>query len=328
MPTWSGILDELNEEQRKTKRKAFDNVRRKYLSTLSEYTRRETILYASKWTQHDVNVSLDLISITDEDLQGAMEVIHGLGGPKLDLILHSPGGSVDAAEALVRYLRSKFEHVRVIVPSLAMSAAAMMACAADVLLLGKHSFLGPIDPQLMLSTPLGLRMVPAQAILEQFDRACEECKDSSKLGPWLPMLAQYGPGLLVECRHASDLSQKLVQAWLETYMFKNDPTRSSKAEAISQWLSDHQHFKTHGRHISREELEDNGLKVERLEDDEKLQDLVLSVFHATTHTFTNTPAVKIIENHLGKAFIKLQALVPMPSLPEIPGSPPPAPTDE
>lgn len=35
-----------------------------------------------------------------------------------------------------------------------------------------------------------------------------------------------------------------------------------------------------------------------------MQDIFLSVFHATTHTFNGTAAVKIIENHLGKAFIK------------------------
>jgi ClpP class serine protease len=29
---------------------------------------------------------------------------------------------------------------------MAMSAATMIACAADVIVMGKHSFLGPIDP--------------------------------------------------------------------------------------------------------------------------------------------------------------------------------------
>ncbi|MCL4211628.1 MAG: hypothetical protein KJZ68_13315, partial [Phycisphaerales bacterium] len=37
----------------------------------------------------------------------------------------------------------------------------------------------------------------------------------------------------------------------------------------------------------------------------------LSVFHATTHTFSGTTAVKIIENNLGRAFIKqVQMSVP------------------
>ena len=55
-----------------------------------------------------------------------MEVSQGLEGDGLDLILHSPGGSPEAAEAIVSYLRSRFSHIRVIVPQLAMSAATMI----------------------------------------------------------------------------------------------------------------------------------------------------------------------------------------------------------
>jgi hypothetical protein len=140
-----------------------------------------------------------------------MGVVHRLTGPDLDLIMHSPGGSAEAAEAFVAHLRSKFDHIRVIVLQLAMSAATMIACAADVIVLGKHSFLGPIDPQLMVGTPLGIRIVPAQAILEQFEQAKRECTDPAKMGAWLPMLGQYGPDLLVQCRDASEMSRRLVR---------------------------------------------------------------------------------------------------------------------
>jgi hypothetical protein len=40
-------------------------------------------------------------------------------------------------------------------------------------------------------------------------------------------------------------------------------------------------------------------------DDDVLQDAVLSVFHATAITF-NGPATKIIENHLGSKWAKVQ----------------------
>lgn len=318
MPTWSGILGELQQSQVKGQPPQFDAVRRKYLASVFEHTGREVILYASKWTQHDTNVSPDVVSIVDEDLQGIMEVIHGLKGPKLDFILHSPGGSIEAAEALVIYLRSKFEHIRVIVPQMAMSAATMIACAADVIVLGKHSFLGPIDPQIIIGTPLGPRMVPAQAILEQFEQAKNECQDPAKLGAWLPMLNQYGPDLLVQCENANRLSEELVRGWLETYMFKNDRNRKKKAKDIGKWLSKHGHFKSHSRHIPRDELERQGLQIEHLEIDQIAQDLFLSVLHATTHTFSGTNAVKIIENHMGKAFIKKA----QPVVVQIPGGAP------
>jgi hypothetical protein len=219
-------------------------------------------------------------------------------------------------------LRSKFQHIRVIVPQQAMSAATMLACAADVIVMGKHSFLGPTDPQFVMNTPVGVRMVPAQAILEQFDLAVAECRNPQKLGAWLPMLSQYGPDLLVQCRNASAMSEELVQRWLETYMFKDlsPPDRLTKSGDIAKWLATHQHFKSHGRPIGRDELEQRGLKIEHLENDQKTQDLALSVFHAATHAFNMTGVVKIIENHLGKAFLKLQSMVI-----QVSGPPTPAP---
>ncbi len=140
MPTWGEILKELRIEFEKEKVPPFDKVRRKYLRELWKYTQRNTILYASKWTR-STNVPSDLISITDEDVQGFMEVIAGLPGESLDLIIHSPGGSAEATEALVKYLRSKFSDVRAIIPYGAMPAATMLACACNKIVMGKHSFI-------------------------------------------------------------------------------------------------------------------------------------------------------------------------------------------
>ena len=167
MPTWSGILRELAETASANQRPDFDSVRRKYLHALHLHTERQTILYASGWLQKGDAAST---SINEEDIHALMEVTAGMSGSELDLILHSPGGSVDAAESIVSYLRSRFSHIRVIIPHLAMSAATMIACAADEVVMGKHSFLGPTDPQFLLTTPLGVRSVPAQAVLDQLRR--------------------------------------------------------------------------------------------------------------------------------------------------------------
>ena len=243
-----------------------------------------------------------------------MEVSEGLKGSRLDLIMHSPGGSPEAAEAIVSYLRQRFSYIRLIVPQLAMSAATMIACAADEIVLGKHSFLGPTDPQILLPTSLGVRLVPAHAVLDQFDRAKEECADSTKLSAWIPMLGQYGPDLLVQCESALDMSKDLVKTWLETYMFKDVDERAKKADSIASWLADHGHFKSHSRHIPRDEIKKRGFTVAPLEKSPDFQDLALSVFHATTHTFSGTSAAKIVESHTGRAFIKHHAGSGIPTL--------------
>jgi ClpP class serine protease len=70
-------------------------------------TGRATILYETKWTMPGAGVTPDLLSLTPNDIHGFMEAVHGLTGSDLDLIIHSPGGSAEAAEAIVLYLRSK-----------------------------------------------------------------------------------------------------------------------------------------------------------------------------------------------------------------------------
>jgi len=232
MPTWSELLKRLGEL--KGQSDAFDILRREALASLAEHTGRNVILYASAHLQKPV-VPAGLISIGNEDIEGFMEVIHGLKGTTLDLILHSPGGRAESAEALVNYLRSKFKHIRVFVPHEAMSAATMMACAADSIVMGRQSYLGPIDPQFQLSTPLNpqsVQMIPAGAILDQFERAKKECQTRENVVAWIPMLQQYGPALLEQCKNAQKLSEELVSNWLFKWMLHDSPSRKELAKKL------------------------------------------------------------------------------------------------
>jgi hypothetical protein len=325
MPTWGDIMSEINLAQKQNPGvHPCDIILRKYLLKLQQKRNRAVILYATKWTQSAGTVPPDLLSITDEDLQAFMTVMNGVQETSLDLILHSPGGSIDAAEALVIYLRSKFSDICVLVPQQAMSAATMIACAADSIVLGKHSFLGPTDPQFILSTELGQRIVTAQNIEDQFERAQDECADPKKLASWIPMLRQFGPDMLEKCHKATVLSNSLVAGWLEQYMFKGEANAKKKAKKISDWLSNHKNFQSHGRHLNREKLRIEGMdKIVDLEADSELQDLVLSIFHATTITFDKSPSVKIVQNHLGKAFVKTMMTHPMQMMmPQMAPAPP------
>lgn len=320
MYTWGAIAKELHNTALKHGGiPQFDTIRHRHLAELAKFTQRNVILYVSEFTGGGSQSSA--VSIIDEDIQGLMEVLHGLQGTAVDLIIHSPGGSIEAAEAFVEYLRSKFDDVRVVVPQLALSAATMIACSANIVVMGKHSYLGPIDPQIVLPTPLGQRMVPVQAITSQFDRAIEICKDQtrkSEFAAWFPMLAQYGPDLLVRCEAISDLSEQLVCEWLNKYMFNREANGSVSASKIAGWLGKHENFKTHGRHITRHELERQGLKIERLESNQEMQDRFLGVFHATTLTLNGTAAIKIIENQHGHAYIKQKMQQIMPARPQRP----------
>src|SRR5579871_3678960 len=124
-----------------------------------------------------------------------MATIHELDRDKgLDLILHTPGGDTAATESLVDYLRSMFgTNIRAIVPQLAMSAGTMIALSCNEIIMGKHSSLGPIDPQ--------IGSVPAHGIIEEAAHAIQEVKANPSLAPLYQMVfSKYTPTLIGEAQ--------------------------------------------------------------------------------------------------------------------------------
>jgi hypothetical protein len=275
MPSWGQILSEITSLAKSGDTAAFDKVRNKYLAELYSYTKRNTIIYASRWTTGDIPPQF--VSITDEDIQGFMETIYGLKGDELDLLLHTGGGSAESTDAIVSYLRQKFKNIRIIIPQAAMSAGTMLACAADKIIMGKQSSIGPIDPQFIFQTTIGMQSIPAQAILDQFKMGKKECiENPDNLKAWIPMFTQYGPALLIQCVNQGDFGKDLVENWLTAYMFKENGAEIPKK--IAEYLSDHENFKTHGKHINIDKAKEIGLDIDELEKDNAFQDAVLSAF--------------------------------------------------
>lgn len=313
MPSWGELLQQIQvEAQANNGQVDLDKGRRGAIANLSAQTGNSVVVYEADF----LNKAGPQLQIQLGDVQGLMEVFRDLPGPNLDLVLHSPGGQAEATERLVRYMRSKFDHVRVFVPIAAMSAATMWAMGADEIVMGKHSQLGPIDPQITLPTGL---TIPAGALVQQFREASDECtKEPARITAWLPTLQQYPPGLLNICESAAKLSETLVAEFLEKYMFAGDDEASSIAHDIASWLGDDQTHLSHSRPIMREELRDHGVRVTDLEDDPHLQDAVLTVHHWYSHTFQGA-AVKIIENNLGRAYVIQGGVMMVPSAPAAPG---------
>jgi hypothetical protein len=104
-------------------------------------------------------------------------------------------------------------------------------------------------------------------------------------------------------------------------MFADDQPEESrkKIEQVMKELADHAFNKSHARHISLAHARDIGLKVTALEDDQELQERVLTVYHSYVLSASETGLVKIIENHNGVTFANVMQvvaqLVPQPSLP-------------
>ena len=285
MPNWNAILKEI---QTDPKTDPFHNVRQKYIHKLFEKRGRNVITYYSGWLQKP---NIRGIEINDNDKNSFMAVIHGLDRRKgLDLILHTPGGEVAATESLIDYLTKMFNfNIEVFVPQIAMSAGTVIACASKIIHMGKQSNLGPIDPQ--------IGGLPAGAILDEFEQAAREIKEQpEKIPLWQVIVSKYHPSLILSCENAIEWSKEIAKKSLEKGMFSND--KNVNISQIVDKLSDHKQMKTHFRHIGLKEAKNIGLTITPLEEDNELQDIVLTIHHAYMHTLNSTPAIKIVENHI------------------------------
>ena len=293
MPDWNDVLEEISTSNRKD---ALDFIRRKYLKQLHEMTGRNVIAYYSGWLQKP---GINTVSINDDDKNGLMAVIHGLDRSKgLDLILHTPGGDIAATESIVDYLKKMFDgDIRAIVPQLAMSAGTMICCSCNEIIMGKQSSLGPIDPQ--------FSGISTHGVLEEFETAIKEItKDPNTIPLWQVIVGKYHPTFMGDCKKAIDLSSELTKNWLLDGMLKDEEYAVKIAGSIVDELNNHENTKIHSRHISIEECKNIGLKVKYLEEEQDLQDIVLTIHHAYMHTFSQSTSVKIIENHDEKAMVQ------------------------
>jgi Serine dehydrogenase proteinase len=308
LPTWNKVLEEIATQSALLRSTSpLDTVRRSYLKDLSAHTGRNVIAYYSGWLQRPSRSPV--LAIGDDDMNAFMMCVHSLDPAKgLDLLVHTPGGSIPAVEALVTYLRAKFgTNIRAFVPQLAMSAGTMMACSAREIWMGKQSSLGPIDPQ--------LNNIPCRGVLAEFEQAVEEITlDRNRLAVWQAIIGQYHPTFVGECKRLVEWSEAMVAGWLASGMFvptapatqRKKDVATEKAKAVAKELCDHGAARNHSRHLSIDEVIKTGLTIKRLESDQTLQDLVLTVHHAFCHTFAQAPALKIVENHIGAALINTE----------------------
>lgn len=289
MGSWNDILSSINSSS------PLDELRESAIRSLSEYRGRNVICYYSGWLQ---GRNSQEISIIDDDMNGLMSAMYRLDRTKgLDLVLHTPGGDLAATEAIVKYIRDCFGNdVVAIVPQLSMSAGTMIACSCKEIIMGRQSSLGPTDPQ--------FGGVAAGGVIEEFDNAVEEVKKSPETAAlWGKIIGKYHPTFLGDCQKAVDMSKSIVGGWLKDNMLHDDSDADSKCDAILNLLCDHKQSAMHNRHFSHDDLCNIGMKITMMEDDDKLQDLILTLHHSFMITFQKSNAEKMIESSNGAKWI-------------------------
>jgi hypothetical protein len=318
--SWQDLQNEIAQAQPQYGGAALDHVRRESYKSFANVTGRPLLVYASafqnpiKGAQFGQLMSIDL---TDKD--GFQEIVDKLSSKKVDVLLHSPGGSAEATESVVAILRSKFSNIRFIITGAAKSAATMLSMSGDSIMISAAGELGPIDPQINL----GGNFTPAGSLKEEFEKAAGEItKDPDRLPVWLPILEKYPPALLTQCDNFIKLAQDLVTQWLEQYMFKGDPEKTKKAAKVAQYLADEKNTLSHARRVDATQLMKLKVATELVEDQSAaFQDALRKVHLAVMMTMDFTDAVKIYESSEGGALIR-QVSMSILQQPQQPAPPP------
>ena len=292
MPSWSEIFNQFSKTKKADQIPFLVKEKQKYLDEISRCTGRNVITYYSGWLQKPTASD---VSINDKDINAFMEAVYKLDKSKgVDLILHTPGGEIAATEKIINYLHSIFQgNIRAIVPQMAMSAGSLVAVSCKEIMMGKQSCLGPFDPQ--------IGGIACQSVLKEFEKAKEDIKNNPHaLGLWQVIFSKYNPTFLVTCEQAIELSDDLADEILSKTI-----SEKSKRKEILKAFNNNDTTKVHSRHISKEKCKEVGLTIIDMEDDQHLQDMILSLHHCYMIYLEQTVVTKIVENNIGGCTMRL-----------------------
>ncbi len=169
---------------------------------------------------HDSEEVLRAIKLTDPDMP-------------IDLVLHTPGGLVLAAEQIAMALCRHPAKVTAFVPHYAMSGGTLIALAADEIVLDENAVLGPVDPQ--------IGQWPAASILKVLQH-----KDINKTDDETLIMGD------VSLKAMAQVRQSVTQILAKRGKVKN-------AEAVAEKLTSGRW--THDYPIMVDELKEMGLPV-------------------------------------------------------------------
>jgi len=211
---------------------------------------------------------------------------------KIFVILTTGGGSATAVERYVNILRKHYTEVNFIVPDFAYSAGTIFCMSGDYIYMDYFSVLGPIDPQIQNKEG---KFVAALGYLDKINELIEKAKNNDLTQAEFLILKNFDLAELRGYEQTKELTISLLKKWLVKYKFKNwtqhmtnpallgtvvtDEQKQARAEEIADKLSDNKIWKSHGRPINIDCLENElRLKIEDYSNDETLRNLIRSYY--------------------------------------------------
>lgn len=308
------------------RRFSFDQLaqeRKLQLRRIADIRERDVIVYASDMSSRNAPTAIDR-----SDILPFSDQLSVLTKRDVDVILQTPGGLAETVEDIVKGIRSQFDKVGVIVPGMAYSAGTIFAMAADEILMGPTSSLGPIDAQIISHN----KRFSADAFLEWLDKVKKEASKAGRLNiAYIPILQGISPGEIQHCENAQNLSKTLVTEWLKRYKFKFWNTHKSTkkpvsprekatiAKKIAAALCNQSIWLTHGRSIKIDDLTKLGLQITDYSANRELFDAIYR-YHVLLQMSLEANIYKIYETPISQIYRTLNTPVQMPPMGAVPCS--------
>lgn len=243
------------------------------LLELEDIANSDVLCYSGPIVDGNENVFLDII----EELADSPDK-----RDSLMVVLTTTGGSAMAVERYVNIIRKHYEKVSFVVPDYAYSAGTIFCMSGDEIWMDYFSVLGPIDPQVKNKEG---KFVPALGYLDKVNSLIDKARNGSLTNAEFLILKDFDLAELRAYEQAKELTVTLLKKWLVKYKFKNwdkhkngdsvtMAEKEKRAEEIADKLGDNNIWKSHGRPICIEELENLKLKIEDYSDKETLRKVI------------------------------------------------------
>lgn len=214
---------------------------------------------------NDVNIGPRLVDEVFEELRRDFKSCNG----KLDVIVDSGGGDIDAAYNLAQLFR-KFgtTELNFIVPRWAKSAATLLVCSGNSILMTAVAELGPLDPQITAMNPLEGRLEQFSPlhiestlalIREEFEKGNKELANA------LMERLQF-PLTLGSFKKSLDIGKQYLVNLLSSRMLASKENGKNLSIDIANRLTEG--YADHGFCINVDEAKNIGLDAKELDGEE------------------------------------------------------------
>lgn len=205
--------------------------------------------------------------IDRDDTPGFVDLLHNIhGGDTIDLVLHTGGGDIDAAEKLVKLVQARVGadgNIRAVIPDYAKSAGTIMALGAHSILMSDSSELGAIDPQFWLKDGLGNDICYSALQYLAAYRQHEQALKADREDPVAQlMFNKFDPVLVKKFEGIAYRARSLAEDLLKR--------RSLPYTKIVSDLMDIGRWRSHSQMISAADAFEIGLAVETMPTDSEI----------------------------------------------------------